>query len=74
MLKRHLVPLQHSRGLEVAWRDQADIPGSDWTKQIEDEISRSSVFVILVSPDYLSSIIFLMKSCQEYNQLQETRE
>jgi hypothetical protein len=53
-LRIHLTPYAHLYGLKI-WHDQRLIAGSYWNIRIQDEITRSQIFVLLTTNDFLSS-------------------
>lgn len=44
-----------SQGLVQYWSDKLLCPGDEWQKKVKEEIEKSKVFVILLSPEYLAS-------------------
>ena len=53
-LLTHLKPYLRS-GAVTAWSDQQIAPGSRWVQQIQMALARTSVAVLLGSPDFLAS-------------------
>ncbi len=53
-LLKHLKVLEGTRDIDV-WHDGGIQPGSDWSNQITQAISRSSMIILLISANYLSS-------------------
>jgi len=53
-LIRHLSPLTRS-GKVALWEDSMILPGSNWDRAINTEVSRADIVVFLVSSDYLAS-------------------
>ena len=53
-LLTHLKPYLRS-GAVAAWSDQQIAPGSKWLNDIQEALKRTSVAVLLVSPDFLAS-------------------
>jgi TIR domain len=50
----HLKPLQRSRPI-TTWSDQQIASGSQWFSEIQAALGKTSVAVLLVSPDFLAS-------------------
>ncbi len=53
-LLTHLKPYIRM-GAITAWSDQQIAPGSKWFDEIKDALAKTSVAVMLVSPDFLAS-------------------
>ncbi len=54
MLAKHLSVLQ-VRGLIAHWHHRNISAGSDWQKDITDQLNRSDIILLLLSPDFLAS-------------------
>lgn len=50
----HLAPLVRE-GLIDLWSDRAIAPGSDWERDIEDELAAADIVLLLVTPDFVAS-------------------
>lgn len=50
----HLAPLVRE-GLIALWSDRAIAPGSDWERDIEDELAAADIVLLLVTPDFVAS-------------------
>ena len=53
-LKSHLFPLQR-KGLVDVWYDREISAGSDWEKQIKEQLNTAHVILLMVSPDFMAS-------------------
>ena len=53
-LERHLTILQRS-GVIQSWYDRKIEAGTDWSKEIDDQINRADVILLLISADFLAS-------------------
>jgi hypothetical protein len=53
-LQKHLIGLKRS-GLIQDWYDRKIEPGSKWAEEIQKALERSSLILLLVSPDFLAS-------------------
>src|SRR5436309_8973116 len=53
-LERHLAILQRS-GVIQSWYDRKIEAGTDWSRQIDDQINRADVILLLISADFLAS-------------------
>lgn len=53
-LLKHLKPFSHSRAI-TAWSDEQIASGSQWFSEIQAALAKTSVAVLLVSPDFLAS-------------------
>jgi hypothetical protein len=53
-LHKHLAMLKREGAL-VAWTDHAILPGTKFDGVISIQLSQSSLFIALISPDYLAS-------------------
>lgn len=51
----HLAPLVRE-GLIDLWSDRAIAPGSDWQRDIENELATADIVVLLVTPDFVASV------------------
>ena len=68
-LHKHLVMLRRDGSLQ-AWSDHAIIPGDNVGQTISVALAQSSLFIALVSPDYLASNYCYEKKFQRALQLQ----
>lgn len=53
-LKTHLKP-QQRQGLIHIWHDRDIRAGAEWEKEIEQELNKAQVVLLLVSPDFVAS-------------------
>jgi hypothetical protein len=53
-LEKHLVPLKR-QGLISPWHDRLIEPGTDWAQEVDAQLKRASIFLLLISPDFLAS-------------------
>jgi len=53
-LDKHLSLLRR-QGLITAWYDRNILPGTDWVQTIDEHVERASLFLLLISPDFLAS-------------------
>jgi hypothetical protein len=53
-LETHLAPLRRS-GLVRAWYDHRISPGAEWSREIDLQLERAQIILIMLSPDYLAS-------------------
>jgi hypothetical protein len=53
-LERHLAILKRS-GVIQSWYDRNIEAGTDWSKEIDDQINRADVILLLISADFLAS-------------------
>src|SRR5438309_1360834 len=51
---KHLAPLR-STGLIRTWYDREMTPGTDWDREIQHQLERADIVILLVSPDFLAS-------------------
>lgn len=51
-LKRQLAPLQRKSRLKV-WNDREILPGKNWHDDIQQELDKANVVIMLISPDFL---------------------
>ena len=54
MLETHLIMLQR-RGLIAGWSDREISAGTDWKGQIDDNLNKAALILLLVSSDFLAS-------------------
>ena len=50
----HLATLK-SQKLITTWHDRQILPGSDWSRDIDDHLEQSALILLLISPDFLAS-------------------
>ncbi len=50
----HLSMLSRERRIS-AWHDRQIVPGTDWTKALDQHLNTASVVLLLVSPDFIAS-------------------
>jgi hypothetical protein len=65
-LRIHLTPYAHLYGLKI-WHDQRLIAGSYWNIRIQDEITRSQIFVLLTTISYPQTTFYGMNFPRFYN-------
>lgn len=53
-LETHLAILTR-QGLLESWHDRQIVPGSDWRKAIEDNLTHAQIVLLLISADFLAS-------------------
>jgi hypothetical protein len=53
-LKNQLSPLQR-QGLVSLWSDQRIEPGANTQQEINEQLEKASIILLLISPDYLAS-------------------
>ena len=53
-LQKHLKPLQRA-GLIAAWSDRQIEAGDDWKEQIDENLERANIILLLVSADFIAS-------------------
>jgi WD40 repeat protein len=53
-LKTHLKPLQR-KGLIDVWYDRDISAGTEWEKQIKEQLNAAQIILLLVSPDFMDS-------------------
>ena len=53
-LEQHLGLLKHERIIE-SWHDRKIKPGSDWARQIDDNLKSADIILLLVSAAFLDS-------------------
>ncbi len=53
-LSTHLSPLKR-QGLVVTWHDRKIPPGTEWEDEIDRELEKADVVLLLVSPDFIAS-------------------
>ncbi len=57
--KKHISPLIQKYGIEE-WSDRKIIPGKNWEKEIENNLSDADIILLFISSNFLAS-----KSCQK---------
>jgi hypothetical protein len=60
----HLAPLVRD-GLIDLWSDRAIAPGSDWERDIEQELATADIVLLLVTPDFVASVYCFEKELAE---------
>jgi hypothetical protein len=60
----HLAPLVRE-GLIDLWSDRAIAPGSDWERDIEQELATADIVLLLVTPDFVASVYCFDKELAE---------
>jgi internalin A len=53
-LETHLKLLQR-QGLIQPWNDRRILPGDDWAGEIDDNLNRADIILLLVSADFIAS-------------------
>lgn len=53
-LETHLKLLQR-QGLVATWHDRKIMPGIDWAHEIDEQLERADLVLLLVSPDFVAS-------------------
>ncbi|MEB3357736.1 MAG: COR domain-containing protein [Synechococcales bacterium] len=53
-LETHLKLLQR-QGLIQTWHDRRILPGDEWVKEIDDNLNRADIILLLISPDFIAS-------------------
>lgn len=53
-LKNHLMPLQREELISV-WADTDITPGSEWEKEIDQQLDTARIILLLISPDFMAS-------------------
>ena len=53
-LEKHLSLLKH-QGLISTWHDRQILPGMNWAQEIDGQLNKASVILLLVSSDFLAS-------------------
>lgn len=53
-LKAHLRPLQ-GQGLIATWYDRDIGPGSEWEREIKEQLDSAQIILLLISPDFMAS-------------------
>ncbi len=53
-LGTHLAPLERL-GVVATWHDREVLPGSEWAGEIDRELERADLVLLLVSPDFVAS-------------------
>ncbi|MDQ2905344.1 MAG: toll/interleukin-1 receptor domain-containing protein [Chloroflexota bacterium] len=63
-LERHLAILRQ-QGLIRDWSDRQIVPGTDWKQAIETQVRQASLFLVLLSPDFVASDYCFGQEMQE---------
>ncbi len=50
----HLAPLAREQLIDL-WCNRVIAPGSDWERDIEDELASADIVILLVTPDFVAS-------------------
>src|SRR5205807_7638861 len=63
----------HLRGWYISgWYDREILPGTDWNKEIDENLNKAHIILLLISPDFLSSDycygIEMKKAMERYEQ------
>ncbi len=53
-LETHLKLLQR-QGLIQTWHDRRILPGDEWVNEIDDNLNRADIILLLLSPDFIAS-------------------
>jgi hypothetical protein len=53
-LEKHLALLSHQDAIHV-WHDRRIEPGADWQKEIDDNLEKADIVLLLVSADFMAS-------------------
>jgi len=53
-LDKHLASLKRQKVIE-AWHDRKIEAGMEWTKQIDDNLNKADIILLLISPDFIFS-------------------
>lgn len=53
-LDKHLASLKRQKVIE-AWHDRKIEAGMEWAKQIDDNLNKADIILLLISPDFISS-------------------
>src|SRR5205085_11487138 len=53
-LKRHLRPLQR-QGLIDVWHDREISAGTEWEREISQQLNAAHILLLLISPDFMNS-------------------
>src|SRR5215207_7952071 len=53
-LVKHLANLER-QGVITDWHDRMIVPGSKWAEEIDNQLNKAKVFLLLVSPDFMAS-------------------
>jgi hypothetical protein len=53
-LDKHLTPLQRQKVIST-WHDRKIGAGQEWAKEIDDNLSKAHIILLLISPDFVAS-------------------
>lgn len=53
-LDKHLAPLKRQNVIAV-WHDHQIRPGDEWENQIDDNLNKADIILLLISPDFVAS-------------------
>src|SRR5947209_9429655 len=72
-LKAHLMSL-HLAGLIDIWHDREISAGTEWQREIDQQLNSAQIILLLVSPDFMSSPYCYSVEMKRALERQEQRE